>query len=84
MISKLYVFETDSLDPYHNLAMEEYLLDTLLEGDISDRAFLISEYGKKVQEIEKRIRRINENAAGNDRESYEGGKGNRKKSEWIR
>ncbi len=29
MISKLYVFETDSLDPYHNLAMEEYLLDTL-------------------------------------------------------
>ena len=62
----------------------EYLLDTLLEGDISDRAFLISEYGKKVQEIEKRIRRINENAAGNDRESYEGGKGNRKKSEWIR
>ena len=29
MISKLYIFETDSLDPYHNLAMEEYLLDTL-------------------------------------------------------
>ena len=29
MISKLFIFETDSLDPYHNIAMEEYLLDTL-------------------------------------------------------
>lgn len=29
MISKLYYIETDSLDPYHNIALEEYLLDTL-------------------------------------------------------
>ena len=62
----------------------EYLLDTLLDGDISDRAFLISEYGRKVQEIEKRLRRINEHAAGSDREGHESGKGNRKKSEWCR
>ena len=41
----------------------EYLLDTLLEGDISDRAFLLSECGRKVQEIEKRLQRIKESAA---------------------
>ncbi len=29
MISKLYLFETESVNPYHNLALEEYLLDTL-------------------------------------------------------
>lgn len=29
MSSKLYYIETDSFDPYHNIALEEYLLDTL-------------------------------------------------------
>ena len=29
MISRLFIFETDRLDPYHNIATEEYLLDTL-------------------------------------------------------
>ena len=29
MISKLFYIETDSFDPYHNIALEEYLLDTL-------------------------------------------------------
>ncbi len=34
----------------------EYLLDLLLYGDISDRAFVISDYGRKVKEIERRIK----------------------------
>ena len=33
----------------------EYLLDTLMYGDISDRASFITDYGKKVKEIERRI-----------------------------
>lgn len=33
----------------------EYLLDTLLYGDISDRAFLITNYGRKVIEIDRRL-----------------------------
>ncbi len=37
----------------------EYLLDTLLNGDISDRAFLIADYGKKVSEIERRLEQFN-------------------------
>jgi hypothetical protein len=36
----------------------EYLLDLLLYGDISDRAFVISDYGRKVKEIERRIKYI--------------------------
>ena len=42
----------------------EYLLDTLQEGDILDRALLISEQGRKVKEIEQRLRRINEESSG--------------------
>ena len=34
----------------------EYLLDLLLYGDISDRAFVISDYGRKVKEIERRTK----------------------------
>ena len=79
----------EEFHPYFVEALQEidhveYLLDTLLDGDISDRAFLLSEYGKKVQDIEKRLRRIQELAAGCDREGHESGKGDRKKSEWIR
>ena len=33
----------------------EYLLDLLLYGDVSDRAFVITDYGRKVIEIERRI-----------------------------
>ena len=36
----------------------EYLLDTLMYGDISDRASFITDYGKKVNEIERRINDI--------------------------
>lgn len=36
----------------------EYLLDTLLTGDISDRAFIISGYGREIIEIERRIKQF--------------------------
>ncbi len=36
----------------------EYLLDTLLTGDISDRAFIISDYGRKIIEVERRIKQF--------------------------
>lgn len=39
----------------------EYLLDTLLNGDISDRAFLITDYGKKVSDIERRLKQLDRN-----------------------
>ncbi len=49
--------------PYFVEALQEtdrngYLLDTMLTGSISDRAFLILDQGRKVREIEKRIQRI--------------------------
>lgn len=56
----------DVCEPWHpyftealqNIAHVEYLLDTLLWGDVSDRAFIVSDYGRKVIEIEKRIEHI--------------------------
>ncbi len=39
----------------------EYLLDTLLNGDISDRAFFITDYGKKVSDIERRLKQLDRN-----------------------
>ena len=36
----------------------EYMLDILLTGDISDRAFLIADYGRKVIEIDRRIKQF--------------------------
>lgn len=50
----------DEWHPYFCEALNEidhveYLLDTLLYGDISDRAFLITNYGRKVIEIEGRL-----------------------------
>ena len=33
----------------------EYLLDTLLSGDIEERAQIMTEYGKDVIELEKRL-----------------------------
>ena len=51
----------DVWHPYYCEALKEidhvrYLLDTLLTGDISDRALLITDYGGKVIELERRIR----------------------------
>ena len=37
----------------------EYRLDTLLSGDIHDRAFLISDCGKKVKSIAERLQEFN-------------------------
>lgn len=37
----------------------EYQLDTLLEGDIHDRAFLISDCGRKVKSIAERLQEFN-------------------------
>ena len=50
----------ESWHPYftealQNTVLVEYLLDTLLTGDVSDRAFIVSDYGRKVIEIEKRM-----------------------------
>ncbi len=36
----------------------EYMLDILLTGDISDRAFLIADYGRKVIEIDRRLKQF--------------------------
>ncbi|MBR0138276.1 MAG: lipoate--protein ligase [Erysipelotrichaceae bacterium] len=33
MISKLFIIETKSTDPYHNLALEKYLFDELKDGE---------------------------------------------------
>lgn len=40
----------------NNIDRVEYLLDTLLNGDVRDRVFLVKNQGKKVREIEKRIK----------------------------
>ena len=86
-------YEPESPDegfhPYFVEALQEidyveYLLDTLLEGDISDRAFLLSDYGKKVQDIEKRIRGIKESATEGSRKSIGYSEGNRKNAEQCR
>lgn len=50
----------DEWHPYFCEALKEtdhveYLLDTMLNGDISDRALLITDYGRKVNEIERRL-----------------------------
>ena len=36
----------------------EYMLDILLTGDIYDRAFLIVDYGRKVTEIDRRLKKF--------------------------
>ena len=55
--------ETKEWHPYFCEALREidhvnYLLDILLDGDVHDRAFLVSDYGRKVKNIEERIRKI--------------------------
>lgn len=41
----------------------EYLLDLILDGDISDRAFFITNYGKKVKDIERRMEELKQETA---------------------
>ena len=53
----------EELHPYFLEALHEtdriaYLLDTMLEGNAHDRAFLVSTYGKELLVIEKRLREI--------------------------
>ena len=52
---------SDEWHPYFCEALKEtdhveYMLDVLLTGDVSDRAFLITDYGRKVIEIERRLK----------------------------
>lgn len=52
---------SDEWHPYFCEALKEtdhveYMLDILLTGDVSDRAFLITDYGRKVIEIERRLK----------------------------
>ena len=61
----------DEWHPYFCEALKEishieYLLDTLMYGDISDRASLIINCGKKVKDIERRFKLINPGNKGND------------------
>lgn len=49
--------------PYFEEALDEldhmaYLLDVLLEGDVHDRAFLVSENARRIKSIEKRLREL--------------------------
>lgn len=53
--------KSDEWHPYFCEALKEtdhveYILDVLLTGDVSDRAFLITDYGRKVIEIERRLK----------------------------
>ncbi len=53
----------DEWHPYFCEALKEtdhveYLLDTLLTGDISDRAFLVADYGRRTIEIERRLKEL--------------------------
>ncbi|SFC12267.1 CHC2 zinc finger domain-containing protein [Butyrivibrio sp. YAB3001] len=57
------VDETSKWHPYFVEALKEidhveYLLDTILYGNISDRAFLIADYGRKVILIERRLNEL--------------------------
>jgi hypothetical protein len=42
-----------------NITRVENMLDTLLSGDVVDRAFFITDYGRRIPEIEKRLRDFN-------------------------
>ena len=55
--------ENNEWHPYFCEALEEidhveYWLDTLLYGNISDRAIFITNYGRKVITIEKRMEQL--------------------------
>ena len=61
----------DEWHPYFCEALKEishieYLLDTLMFGDVSDRASLIINCGKKVKDIERRLKLINPGNNGDD------------------
>ena len=46
------------VEALQEMSYTEYLVDTLLYGDISERAFLIIDHGKKVLKLEERIGKI--------------------------
>ena len=55
--------ENSEWHPYFCEALKEtdhveYMLDIVLTGDISDRAFLIADYGRKVIEIDRRLKQF--------------------------
>lgn len=54
------------VEALHEIDHTAYQLDTLLEGDIHDRAFLLADCGKKVASIEKRLQEFKQrrNAEG--------------------
>lgn len=41
-----------------NITIVEYLLDVLIDGDVRDRALLLSDYRKKVKDIDERLRSV--------------------------
>ena len=43
------------VEALQNISKVEYQMDTLLEKDIPDRAFVVSDIGKGVKSIERRI-----------------------------
>ena len=61
--------------PYFTEALQEtdhieYLLDTLLNGDVHDRASLISDYGKKVVNIERRLQELKQRRNAESERSF--------------
>lgn len=77
--------ENSEWHPYFCEALEEldhvkYLIDLLWEGSDSDRAFVVSDYGRKVVEIGKRIKQIKSIGRGNQ-EVERSKRNNRKKPE---
>lgn len=52
------------IEALQNISKIQYQLDTILFGDISDRVFLLSDCGKKVIALERRIKEFDYRAAG--------------------
>lgn len=69
------------VEALHEIDQTAYQLDTLLDGDIHERAFLISNSGKKVASIEKRLQELKQRR---DEEGTRSIKDSRKKSDRCR
>jgi len=61
-------FHPHFVEALHKIDHVEYHLDTLLEGDSTDRALLVSEQEKKVDGIKERLRYYKEQQIESDRE----------------
>ncbi|MBP5310929.1 MAG: DNA primase, partial [Lachnospiraceae bacterium] len=61
-------FHPHFVEALHKIDSVEYHLDTLLEGDSTDRALLVSEQEKKVDGIKERLRYYKEQQIESDRE----------------